>query len=233
MIRDDWTYTRDLTVPLDADYGMSDDEIRRFLAYGRMPPMMAPGERWVYPDTFMRLVELLDKRPVVCVWDMATFSFASQKRGWLNKHIDTRAYLTRIEATTQVWVYHRSHWERLTAPHVDDWRTKYSPYEWCTLEEASIRTGYTMMTTSRYLGEHGVEWRQISRYGARVYRKADVEKLATRPVTYGYGVQPPKQQIPYGWYTRRPHSYPVELDRHKRTHGARIPTNLLDKAPNR
>lgn len=234
MIRDDFTFTRDMTVPVDADYGMSDDEIRRFLAYGRMPPMMAPGQRWVYPDTFIRLNELLAARPVVCVWDMRTRSFAELKRNWLNKHVDTRAYVCRVEASTQVLVYHRAHWERLTGGHVDDWRMKYSPYEWCTMEEACIRTGYTLDTMKVYLWKHNVESRQINRYGARVYLKSDIEALATRPLNRtAYGQTPPVQQIPYRWYSRRPHSYPLELERHNRTHAQRIPNNLLDKAPNR
>lgn len=225
------TFTRDQTVPLDVDYGLTDDEVRRFLAYGRIPPMMAPGERWRYPDHFIKLNELLARRPVVVVFDMGTRDSAVEKRRWLNKHIDTRAYLTRIESTTQVLVYHRSHWEQLVAPWSDDWRKHYSPYEWCTLEDAAIRLGWTTPTASSRLKEAGARYHVINRYGARVYFKADVEALAIIPWNPGYGRKPPNKQIPYQWYTRAPWTYARELDRHNRNHGARIPSNLLEQKP--
>lgn len=188
------------------------EETRLAMAYGRCVPVFKYGERTSL-DGWAKMYEILERRPAVCLRDAGTRRSAEVLASDARRQLDPDKYIVRIAQGTQIMVHRRADYEGVIIPEQREIRARvaaqYPHTEWCRLADAAERLGYTRSTARVVLWRENVERHPIDRSGTLVYRKAEVEAIATRPWDPGPFYRPePKRRIPLDWYPDDPRTTP-------------------------
>jgi hypothetical protein len=161
------------------DTGLSAEELIRAIAYNRIEPLLAFRQPWSTPKVH-ELWAKLATFPAVCVRDMPNRKSASIAATATRKLLNNRElYEVRVEHETQVVVYLRTHLSQLPAPP-PWWHQHWDPMVWMDIDDVAYMLGVSRDRTRQLVREFKIEHKVINTRGARLFKRADVDRLLQR-----------------------------------------------------
>lgn len=155
------------------------DQVIKTLAYGDIPPLLAPGQGW-NAESINALWAALAESPAVIVKVSKTPGGARRAAQHLRDQLGRpKEFEVQVVDKTKVVLCRKLTLDDLPGPP-PPWHELYSPALWMDLDEAQEVFGYTRAYIGTLAGRYGIESKVWNGAGAKLFKRDQMMMLGER-----------------------------------------------------
>ena len=160
-------------------HGLTMDQLIKTLAYGSVPPLLAPGERWSTEKIHMLWAMMADQAAVL-VKVTKTQQSAKHAAQKLRDDIGLDGqFEVRVVDRTRIMLCRKPKLHALPPPP-PAWHALYPPSVWMDLDEAQEIFGYSRAYLGQLAKRFGIEEKIWNGAGAKLFRRDQMMLLGER-----------------------------------------------------